>query len=115
MCNSLDKFQTSGESGTREAFSFVDIFPQTTKTRKRLWICSLARKVGKDIQPIQSSHMVPEDDSHFTASVRVAVSPQFYGWVFGLGGGVTILSPTDVAQGMKDQLELVLRNYTVIM
>ena len=57
MCNSLDKFQTSGESGTREAFSFVDIFPQTTKTRKRLWICSLARKVGKDIQPIQSSHV----------------------------------------------------------
>ena len=63
----------------------------------------------------ESVHMVPEDDSHFTASVRVAVSPQFYGWVFGLGGGVTILSPTDVAQGMKDQLELVLRNYTVIM
>lgn len=62
----------------------------------------------------ESVNMAPEDDSHFTASVRVAVSPQFYGWVFGLGGGVTILGPTDVAQGMKDQLELVLRNYAVI-
>ena len=33
------------------------MFPQTAKIRKRLWICSLARKIGKDIQPIQSSHV----------------------------------------------------------
>lgn len=33
------------------------MFPQTAKARKRLWICSLARKIGKDIQPIQSSHV----------------------------------------------------------
>ena len=33
------------------------MFPQTAKTRKRLWICSLARKISKDIQPIQSSHV----------------------------------------------------------
>lgn len=33
------------------------MFPQTAKMRKRLWICSLARKIGKDIQPIQSSHV----------------------------------------------------------
>lgn len=35
----------------------LDMFPQTAKTRKRLWICSLARKMGKDIQPIQTSHV----------------------------------------------------------
>jgi len=33
------------------------MFPQTAKTRKRLWICSLARKIDEDIQPIQSSHV----------------------------------------------------------
>lgn len=33
------------------------MFPQTGKVRNRLWICSLARKIGKDIQPIQSSHV----------------------------------------------------------
>jgi len=33
------------------------MFPKTAKARKRLWICSLARKIGKDIQPIQSSHV----------------------------------------------------------
>lgn len=63
----------------------------------------------------EAVHMSPEDDSHFLAQVRVAVSPQFYGWLFGLGAGITILAPAEVAQGMRDQLELVLRNYTVIM
>ena len=35
----------------------MDMFPQTTKQRKRLWIYSLARKNSKDIQPIVSSHV----------------------------------------------------------
>ena len=35
----------------------MDMFPQTTKQRKRLWICSHARKISKDIQPILSSHV----------------------------------------------------------
>ena len=36
----------------------MDMFPQTTKQRKRLWICSHARKISKDIQPILSSQEV---------------------------------------------------------
>lgn len=35
----------------------MDMFPQTTKQRKKLWICSHARKISKDIQPILSSHV----------------------------------------------------------
>ena len=35
----------------------MDMFPQTTKQRKRLWIYSLARKNSKDIQPILPSHV----------------------------------------------------------
>ena len=35
----------------------MDIFPQTTKQRKRLWIYSLARKISKNIQPIPSCHV----------------------------------------------------------
>ena len=35
----------------------MDMFPQTTKQRKRLWICSHARKISKDIQPILSSYV----------------------------------------------------------
>lgn len=60
------------------------------------------------------AHITPEDDSHFIASVQVAVSPQFYGWIFGLGSGVTILGPEDVAKGMKTHLEQVQLNYLTI-
>lgn len=59
----------------------------------------------------ESVHMAPQDEDHFTASVQVAVSPQFYGWLFGLGGGVTVLAPLEVADGMRRQLERVLQNY----
>lgn len=62
----------------------------------------------------EAVHITPEDDSHFTALVQVAVSPQFYGWIFGLGNGVTILGPVDVARGMKEQLEQIQLNYLTI-
>ena len=62
----------------------------------------------------EAVHITPEDDSHFTALVQVAVSPQFYGWIFGLGDGVTILGPVDVARGMKEQLEQIQLNYLTI-
>lgn len=62
----------------------------------------------------ESVYMMPEDETHFTATVSVAVSPQFYGWIFGLGSGVTILAPQDVAKGMKAYLERVLLNYLTV-
>ena len=62
----------------------------------------------------EAVHITPEDDSYFTALVQVAVSPQFYGWIFGLGNGVTILGPVDVARGMKEQLEQIQLNYLTI-
>ncbi len=33
------------------------MFQQTSETRKILWICSLACKKSKDIQPIQLAHV----------------------------------------------------------
>ena len=33
------------------------MFSQTAKAWERLWICSLDCKIGKDIQPIQTSHV----------------------------------------------------------
>ena len=37
--------------------------------------------------------IVKHDEHSFTVSVNVMLSPQFYAWVFGLGGGVRILAP----------------------
>lgn len=51
------------------------------------------------------------DEWHFKISVPVAVSPQFFAWVFGLGNYVTITGPEHVKQQMKDMLEDVHKKY----
>lgn len=58
-------------------------------------------RFGKDIP------FIKKDDGHFIIHVEVAVSPQFYGWLFALGEGVRILEPDSVAEGMKEQLQSV--------
>ena len=47
------------------------------------------------------------DDEHFEIEVPVAVSPQFFGWIFGLGGQVQIMSPKPVVRKMKEMLKRV--------
>ena len=47
----------------------------------------------------------PLEDGYFAVNVTVAVSPQFFSWVFGLGGGVQILEPPDVRQQFQQQLK----------
>lgn len=51
------------------------------------------------------------DDWHFKVTVTVAVSPQFFAWVFGLGNYVTITAPDKVVKQMKDMLEKVSKRY----
>ena len=62
-------------------------------------------RFGRDIM------VMKEDDNHFRITVNVAVSNQFYGWVFGLGNMVRIVGPEHVEQGMKDMLEEVRKRY----
>ena len=52
-----------------------------------------------------------EDDTHFRISVEVAISPQFYGWVFGLGKMVKIVAPEAVRQGYLDMMKDVREKY----
>lgn len=53
----------------------------------------------------------PTDKSHFKVTVPVAVSPQFYGWVFGLGDTVMIDSPAAVREGFKEYLAKICKRY----
>ncbi len=62
-------------------------------------------KFGKDVW-IQR-----KDDSHFKVTVKVAVSPQFFAWVFGLGNYVTITGPSSVVKQMKEMLAKVSKRY----
>lgn len=43
------------------------------------------------------------DDEHFEVTVKITVSPQFYGWVFALDGAVKITAPEDVRLKMSER------------
>ena len=49
--------------------------------------------------------LVPDGEEHFTVTVEAAVSPQFLGWVFGLGAEVELLSPQWAREALQAQLE----------
>ena len=51
------------------------------------------------------------DKDHFEVTVPVAVSPQFFGWVFGLGNYVTIVGPENVKDKMTKMLDSVRNRY----
>ena len=48
--------------------------------------------------------MTAEDDNYFRVTVSVAVSPQFFGWVLGLGKNVQIIGPEEVRTQMREYL-----------
>ena len=51
-------------------------------------------RFGKDVM------MIPDGGQHFTITVRVVLSPVFYGWLFQFGELCEVLSP----QSLKDEL-----------
>jgi predicted DNA-binding transcriptional regulator YafY len=55
--------------------------------------------------------IVPEDGGYFHVHVTVAVSPQFYGWVTGIGAGIEISSPEEVRSGYREYLQGILSKY----
>ena len=55
--------------------------------------------------------IIPVNENQFKASVLVSVSPQFFGWVAGVGKGMEILGPQDVRNEYKKYLEEMLDKY----
>lgn len=55
--------------------------------------------------------LVPDGPEHFTCSVHLAVSPPFFGWLCGLGGGVTLLAPDWAAEKLRQHLLEMLAHY----
>lgn len=55
--------------------------------------------------------LVPHGEDHFKTRVLVSVSPQFFGWVTGIGAGMKIIGPENVKQEYKEYLQEVLGNY----
>lgn len=59
----------------------------------------------------QDTWMVPTDKEHFHARVLVSVSPQFFGWVTGIGSGMQIEGPENVRQQYKEYLQEIMNKY----
>ncbi len=51
------------------------------------------------------------DETHFIVRVNVVVSPQFFGWLSGLGIGAKIVTPNAVRQEYKQFLQELLEQY----
>lgn len=55
--------------------------------------------------------LVPDGEGHFTATVDVVASPPLWGWLFGLGPGVEVLSPDWAVEEFTRQLQAVWAAY----
>ena len=53
------------------------------------------------------------DDEHFRTSATVAVSPQFFAWIFGLGTAAKITGPESVVRDMASMTASVLGQYNM--
>lgn len=62
-------------------------------------------RFGKDVM------LIPADGEHFTVTVDVHVSGQFLGWIISLGEGVQIISPDEVVEQMRQEVERLARQY----
>ena len=63
------------------------------------------RLVGVVIDRFGTDLMIfPHDDEHFRVSVTITVSPQFFGWLAGIGKGIRISWPEDVREEYKSYL-----------
>ncbi|MBC5736908.1 helix-turn-helix transcriptional regulator [Lawsonibacter faecis] len=76
----------------------------TLRCRKGL-VGVVLDRFGQDVM------LVPDGEEHFTATVRAVVSPQFLGWVFGLGDGVAVTGPDWAVAALEEQMEAVGRQY----
>lgn len=62
-------------------------------------------RFGRDVP------MTRTDGEHFTVSINVAVSGQFFGWVTALEGKVRIIGPESVVKRMRETLKAVSAQY----
>ena len=62
-------------------------------------------RFGQDVM------LVPDGADHFTVTLDVVVSPPFWGWLFGLGDGVQVLSPDWAVEQFRQRLEQVAARY----
>ncbi len=90
----------------KSTFSMFDGKIETVTMRFRInMMNAVIDKFGSDV------FITRIDKDHFQISVPVAISQQFYGWVFGLGNYVTITGPEYIKKEMAKKLEDIRKRY----
>lgn len=90
----FDKLDIAAYTDTHFSMFGGDVERVTLKCKNELSNVVIDR-FGQDISILKS------DNKSFTVNVTVALSNQFLGWIFGLGGGVEIIGPEVVKKRMK--------------
>ena len=66
----------------------------------------LIDRFGKDIK------MVPVDEQRFEVGIDVALSLQFYGWLFGLGPSIRLTGPTPAINEFRKHIRTISKGYS---
>ena len=48
--------------------------------------------------------LIPDGEEHFTVTLPVVMSPQFFGWLFGLDGGLVLTAPRQVVDEYRRKM-----------
>lgn len=105
----------------KEAFAEVDMAAYAKKTFgmftgqdrsvrlrfKNILAGAVFDRFGRDVM------LIPDGEDHFVVTLDVAVSPQFYSWVFGFGTDVEILSPDDIRERAADLAQQITDQYRI--
>ena len=52
--------------------------------------------------------LVPDGEDHFTVTLPVVISPQFFGWLMGLDGSLTVTAPKEAVNAYRQKLSAAL-------
>lgn len=93
-------------SYSKQVFGMFTGSEQTVKLRFENRLAgAVIDRFGKEVM------LIPDGEEHFTVSADIAVSPQFYAWVFGFGTAVEILAPESARQELAQLAKSVSRIY----
>ena len=95
------------ENYTKYTFSMYgkgDVVQVTMRFDNNL-VSMVLDRFGHDVM------LVKDDETHFTITEPIAVSPQFFAWIFALGEKAEIVGPVEVRDQMRKMMEKRLKTY----
>ena len=93
-------------SFSKKTFGMFGGHEERVRLRCRNYLAGvIVDRFGSDVM------MMRDGDEHFRANVVVAVSPQFFGWLAGIGSGIEIEEPTSVRNEYCQYLKGILAEY----